>query len=164
MEKTHDELTRVNKGIISIEVHTFIYRRTIYMRKQILIVDDDEDDCELFIDAARLVDADLVFEKIHTSQEAIRLLKSSYRPDFIFLDLNMPMIDGNTCLKEIRRLDSLANVPVIIYSTSKRKNDESRLRTMGADYFLTKPSSLRELCDEISHILSTEWRVPTENV
>jgi CheY-like chemotaxis protein len=130
------------------------------MGRQILIIDDDEDDCELFIDAARLVDADLVFEKKHTSPEAIALLSTNYKPDFIFLDLNMPMIDGNTCLKEIRKIGSLGNIPIIIYSTSKRKNDESRLRMLGADYFLTKPSSLRELCNEITYILSSEWRVP----
>jgi CheY-like chemotaxis protein len=134
------------------------------MSRKILIIDDDEDDCELFIDAARLVDADLEIEKIFTSPDAIGLLKTGYRPDFIFLDLNMPMIDGNTCLKEIRGMNSLTRIPVIIYSTSKRKNDESRLSMMGADYFLTKPSSLRELCEEISYILAAEWRVPVENV
>lgn len=128
------------------------------MQKQILIVDDDEDDCDLFIDAARLVDADLAIEKVFTAPGAMALLKNGYHPDFIFLDLNMPMIDGNICLKEIRGIESLDGVPVIIYSTSKRNKDVTKALSMGADYFLTKPSSLKELCSEISLVLSAEWR------
>lgn len=134
------------------------------MRKQILIVDDDEDDCDLFIDAAHIVDPDLVIEKMFTSRNAIDLLKTGYRPDFIFLDLNMPVVDGNTCLEKIRKMTSLSSVPVIIYTTSKRVSDENRLRELGADYFLTKPSSLRELCDEISFIITSRLRKTSEMV
>jgi DNA-binding response OmpR family regulator len=132
--------------------------QTADMQKQILIVDDDEDDCDLFIDAAHVVDSELVIDKIFTVRGAMQLLREGYHPDFIFLDLNLPIVDGGTCLKEIREINSLSDVPVIIYSTSKRQSDEDRLSGMGADYFLTKPSSLEELCSEITFILSSVWR------
>jgi DNA-binding response OmpR family regulator len=130
------------------------------MSRKILIIDDDDDDCELFVDAAAMVSSDLECEKIYRADKAIELLKTSYRPDFIFLDLNMPLFDGKKCLVEIRKIEALNAIPVIVYTTSKRDEDEGTTHQLGANYFITKPSALRELCDQISYVLEHKWSEP----
>jgi CheY-like chemotaxis protein len=128
-----------------------------YMAKQILIVDDDEDDCNVFCEAVKMVDSRVICEMVHSTKNALNLLNSEYTPDYIFLDLNMPGPDGNMCLSEIRKIKGLLSTSVIIYTTSKREDDRTRTKQLGANYFMTKPSSLAELCGEISFVFLTSW-------
>ena len=127
------------------------------MARHIMIVDDDEDDCDLFCDAAQMVDSEVVCEKTYSTKSALRLLSTVYKPDFIFLDLNMPMFDGVDCLIEMRKIKSLDEVPIIIYTTSNRKDDQEKTQRLGANYFITKPNSLRELRCEIANIILHRW-------
>jgi CheY-like chemotaxis protein len=117
----------------------------------ILIVDDDEDDRDLFCDAVNFVDPEINCIMARNGEEALSGLKSHHypRPDLIFLDLNMPRLNGIQCLREIKKHSGLRAIPVVIYSTSKLKEDKEATKNLGAIYFITKPSSLRELCDEI---------------
>jgi DNA-binding response OmpR family regulator len=127
------------------------------MNKHILIIDDDEDDCDLFCDAVVIIDSQITCDKALRGDKALNLIQGGYTPDFIFLDLNMPLIDGKKCIVELRKIESLRNVPIIVYTTSKRKDDEDATHQLGANYFITKPSSLTELCNEISFVLSKDW-------
>jgi CheY-like chemotaxis protein len=126
--------------------------------KQVLVVDDDEDDCELFCDAIASVNADVACTKALSGKSAMKLLSTDYKPDFIFLDLNMPMFDGKTCITEIRKIETLKDVPVVIYTTSKLKKDKEEMKELGAVHFITKPTSLAALCGEISFVLDEKWR------
>jgi CheY-like chemotaxis protein len=128
------------------------------MSTRILIVDDDEDDCDLLIDAIGMIDPAFVCAKVFNGKKAMELLSTGYRPDFIFLDLNMPIMDGRKCLIEIRKSRSLLKIPVIICSTSKRQSDIDETHRLGADSFITKPNSLIELSEQISLVLNKEWK------
>ena len=75
-------------------------------------------------------------------------------PDAIFLDLNMPRINGIQGLKELKQTSLLKNIPVIIYSTSSSKKEMQETLKLGASYFLTKKSSFEELRKELSVISS----------
>jgi CheY-like chemotaxis protein len=66
-------------------------------------------------------------------------------PMVIFLDLNMPKMDGRECLKEIKNNDRLKDIPVVIYTTSSHLRDIEETRNLGAKGFISKPSSLVEL-------------------
>ena len=122
----------------------------------ILIVDDDEDDRELFCDAVNVVDPGINCIVARNGEEALNGLKSRHipKPDLIFLDLNMPRINGVQCLREIKKDPVLHLIPVVIYTTSKLKEDKDITRKLGAVHFITKPSSLRELCDEIKFAMN----------
>lgn len=117
----------------------------------ILIVDDDEDDRDLFCDAVHVVDPAINCIIARNGEEALNGLRSNHLPlpDLIFPDLNMPRVNGVQCLREIKKHNALHAIPVVIYSTSKLKEDKETTKNLGAIYFITKPSSLRELCDEI---------------
>src|SRR5688572_11843036 len=107
----------------------------------ILIVDDDEDDIELFCDAVKDLDGDIRCISASNGEEALHKLSTENEPlpDYIFLDLNMPRLNGKQCLKRIKGNPRLREIPVIIYSTSKLKEDMEETRQLGAVHFLTKP-------------------------
>lgn len=114
----------------------------------VLIIDDDTDDVELFSEALEKVQEGAICYSRHNGQEAMNFLLNPKNPlpDFIFLDLNMPLMNGKQCLKEIRRSKQLRKIPVIIYTTSRQKIDEEETRKLGADEFITKPSRFEDLC------------------
>jgi DNA-binding response OmpR family regulator len=129
------------------------------MPKHILIVDDDEDDRELFAAALTQIDQKILCSHAGNGEYALRFLLRSKDslPDYIFLDLNMPRLSGKQCLVELKKDTALQSIPVIIYSTSKLQEDIEETKKLGAAYFITKPSNFRELCKEILFVLSHRW-------
>jgi CheY-like chemotaxis protein len=126
----------------------------------VLIVDDDEDDRDLFCIALHDIDPSVNCIIARNGIEALQGLKSESfeKPDWIFLDLNMPRLNGLQCLTDLKRDPSLKNIPVIIYTTSKLKEDKEQTRQLGAVHFITKPSTLRELSEAIRFVITTQWQ------
>src|SRR3989337_1799555 len=130
------------------------------MRKAqiIMIVDDDEDDVELFCDALKDVNDEIKCISVPNGEEALKKLNGDNDlPDYIFLDLNMPRLNGKQCLKRLKINAKLRDIPVIIYSTSKLREDIEETKQLGAVHFLTKPSRLKDLRKAISSILDGKY-------
>lgn len=127
--------------------------------KIILIIDDDEDDRLLFYDAVSQVDLSITCIHASNGIEGVELLRCGNRllPDFIFLDLNLPRLNGFQCLVEIKKDPNLLKVPVIIYSTSKRVEDIVETKKLGAAYFLTKPVLFKDICNAVSFVIGNKW-------
>src|SRR5687768_9094139 len=90
----------------------------------ILNVDDDLEDIEIFCDAVREIDPSIICLVAKSAEEAMKILCSDIElPQIIFLDINMPKIDGNACLRQIKQNRRLDKIPVIMYSTHSRKTD-----------------------------------------
>jgi len=123
------------------------------------LADDDADDQELFKEALSEIDKSIRCLTASSGEEALNKLKAGLKqlPDYIFLDLNMPRMSGLECLAEIKKINILQHIPVIIYSTSSAQKDVEETKKLGADYFITKPPNFRELCDKIKYILSGGW-------
>jgi len=85
---------------------------------------------------------------VKDGEEAIAFLRrqGSYvnapRPDMILLDLNLPKKDGREVLKEIKTDKDLANIPVIVLTTSRSEEDIRRTYDLHANCFITKPFDL----------------------
>ena len=127
--------------------------------QSILLVDDDEDDQLLFIDAIREIDKSIKCSVANDGLEAILSLQTkSPVPDLIFLDLNMPKMNGYQCLAQIKKEMMFKEIPVVIYTTSRIESDRDRTLKMGASYFLTKPSDFSELIYELTRILELELK------
>lgn len=124
------------------------------------IVDDDVDDLNLFMDAVKEVDPGIECISANNGEQALALLTDpeSSLPDFIFLDLRMPRIDGKKCLVEIKKNERLKNVPVVIYTTSRDVEESKALKEMGAFYFVSKPNNPQEIYYLISFVMD-EYRV-----
>ena len=124
--------------------------------RKIIIVDDDADDRAFFCDAVSEVDSDIKCIGLNDGEEAIRFLEENPDeiPDYIFLDLNMPRMNGKQCLKRIKSNKNLSSIPIIIYTTTKSKEDVIETKSLGANYFLTKPNKYSELKLAIRDILA----------
>lgn len=126
---------------------------------RILIVDDDEDDRQLFIESAKEVDDKIVCVEAHDGHEALQLLMNTENklPDYIFLDLRMPRFNGKKTLAEIKKEDRLLHIPVIIYTTSRELEDSHELKNMGAAHFVSKPVNPEEIYYLICSVIEQEW-------
>ena len=122
----------------------------------VLIIDDDPDDRELLIEAIREYDHRIICDELGGSIEAIKLLSAQQlvMPDYIFLDLNMPLMNGRECLLELRKIPHIEDSTVVVYTTSQREDDARELLEMGAVFFLIKPSVFSHLKDAIQYIFS----------
>ena len=113
----------------------------------VLIVEDDTDDYALAKEALKecCPGIDLVWAK--DGEEALGYLsdKNNPQPSVIFLDLNMPKIDGWECLKEIRTSERLKHIPIVILTNSNNPADVVRAYRSGANNFVRKPSNYKEL-------------------
>jgi CheY-like chemotaxis protein len=120
------------------------------------LIDDDVDDQEIFELALRDVDHSIKCYYANDGVEAVNKLNSEigFIPDFIFLDLNMPRMNGIQCLAQIKKITRLKDVPVIMYSTSSDSKFINEAKKNGASDYLTKPSSIRQLTNVLSLILT----------
>ena len=124
--------------------------------RRVLIIDDDEDDRELFCEAVGQFNKDIDCFHATDGEEALAFLTDANGnlPDFIFLDLNMPRLNGKECLAEIKKRNKVKDIPVIIYSTSNNRRDKEETRLLGAANFLHKPNEFNILIRELTQILS----------
>jgi len=127
----------------------------------VLNVDDDAEDREFFRDALREIDSSITCLVAGNAMEALTLLKTRHPlPDFIFLDINMPMMDGKQCLKALKAMEQFQSIPVIMYSTSTDSREISECYKLGAEDFLIKPHSFEKLVNDLSSIFAFSRRAP----
>ena len=125
---------------------------------KVLIIDDDDDDSNFLRDAIHQINPGTNCTIVQNADEAIQGLETKKfpRPDLIFLDLNMPGVNGVACLRQIKNDPGSHEIPVVIYTTSKSFDDRLETLKLGAAYFVTKPSSFRNLCQIITDIFTKE--------
>ncbi|PBJ15965.1 response regulator [Flavobacterium sp. ACN6] len=112
----------------------------------ILLADDDMDDTEMFCEALADVDESIMCHCAINGSEAIKMLNELKElPDIIFLDLNMPIMNGWDCLKFLKSDDRYKNIPVIMISTSSHKNDLDTATSLGAICYFVKPNNFNDL-------------------
>jgi CheY-like chemotaxis protein len=106
----------------------------------VMLIDDDEDDREIFLTVIKENAASVVCNVAENGREALDKLTHEFiKPDLIFLDLNMPRMNGKEFLLEIKKFDGLRDIPVIILSTSSDKETIAETRKLGAQHFISKP-------------------------
>jgi len=125
--------------------------------KTILLIDDDADDREIFQEALSAIEwsISINFREAENGVDAFVKLKDpkTKKPDLIFVDLNMPKMDGKEFLMEIKKQQPFKNIPVIIYSTSANKSDIDFTLQHHAEKFMTKPHSIFDLKKELESTL-----------
>jgi CheY-like chemotaxis protein len=127
--------------------------------KTVMIIDDDDDDRNLFCEALEEIHPSCHLIAVSNGRESLEKLKIPHieLPDLIFLDLNMPVMNGLQCLDQIRQIDALKLVPVVIYTTSSRIENLSKLKASEPLYFLTKPARFKEIVAVVTYLTTNEW-------
>ena len=131
-------------------IETFAAKRKT--QKVILLVDDDEDEHDIFLSALNGAGEDYSLISAISCEEALKVLNNLV-PDVIFLDINMPRITGIKCLEEIRKIKKLAHVPVYIYSTGINSREGQKAILLGAKDYIIKPNSINDLSSVLKEIL-----------
>jgi CheY-like chemotaxis protein len=78
-------------------------------------------------------------------------------PAIIFLDLNMPRMNGFECLQEIRKSLKLNRIPVVIFSTTSQTQTIDKVYEQGANYYIRKPNTFAMLKEVIERMLEIDW-------
>src|ERR1017187_3774126 len=135
----------------------------------ILLADDDMDDCIFFKDALKNLLITTKLTTVHDGEQLMQLLANEPREhiDVLFLDLNMPRKNGFECLLEIKASERLKQLPVIIFSTSFEKEVVNLLYKNGAQYFIRKPSEFSQfkkiVYQTLIHIAEENREQPTKD-
>ena len=112
----------------------------------IFLADDDQDDRELFMDALSELPIETSVKQFENGVDLMaELYSGNPKPDTIFLDLRMPLMDGFECLTDIRNISELSEIQIIIYSTSYNENEVDQLQEGGANLYIKKPNSFNQL-------------------
>jgi CheY-like chemotaxis protein len=122
----------------------------------ILLIDDDDDDQFIFLAALEGVAPASHCHISNNALEAFQYLNSRDKvPDMLFLDLNMPMMNGFEFLLILKSDARFALIPVVIFSTSDNPEDQSRAKELGALQFITKTADIQLLKNDLWHIFNT---------
>jgi len=127
----------------------------------LLLVDDDPDDQHVFAEALSEIDDSVSLLTASNGLEALERLVNTTLPlpDLIFLDLNMPKMNGKQFLRELKNRTQLSQIPIVIYSTSSARIDKEETLSLGASDFIVKPDSYGELCNAIRSVIAFDDKV-----
>ena len=119
---------------------------------RILLAEDNPGDVLLFQEAVKSRQLPCEIVVAEDGHKAISLLNAASGAngaglDLIILDVNLPKHNGNAILREVRSRDSLASVPVIMFTSSVSPADRAAAAQLGVNLFLEKSSDLEELFD-----------------
>ncbi|MDR6764354.1 CheY-like chemotaxis protein [Flavobacterium sp. 2755] len=122
--------------------------------KNILLIDDDPEDASLFLDAVDLLGRDISVRWIGSPEQALDELKTGMNvPDLIFLDYNMPRINGLEMLGRMKNNSHLAGIAVILISSPAEEFMDKSLQDSSIMRYIKKPNSFAELTSLLDAIL-----------
>lgn len=135
------------------------------MPHTILLVEDNEADVKLFRIALRELKFDVDLKSVSNGEAAWAYLNrrgehpEAPRPHLIFLDLNLPRIDGRQLLKMMRESEEFRCIPVVIFTTSQAQRDIRKCYEMGCNLYLLKPVELERLYERVGATLNFMFKI-----
>jgi CheY-like chemotaxis protein len=120
----------------------------------ILYAEDDIDDFVFFTEVAESLSPDNKCINTRNGVETIEFLEVAEElPEIIFLDINMPTMDGKACLRNIKKDERFQSIPVVVYTTSKNERDRLHCLQLGAMEYVEKPVNVKEAYDRLSKLI-----------
>lgn len=125
------------------------------MIKILFMIDDDQDDRDIFREAVATCNPQIELMFAQDGVEALEILEASViMPDVIFLDYNMPRMTGLDCLRKLKANSATKDIPTIMYTTSGDREQEKVVLLLGADHYMQKTVSFKDLCEELARLFS----------
>ncbi|MCA9706027.1 MAG: response regulator [Myxococcales bacterium] len=125
---------------------------------EILLVEDNPADVRLTMEVMRESKMRNHVTAVGDGEEALDYLQrrgrhaNAVRPDLILLDLNLPRKDGREVLEEIKAIEELRRIPVVVLTTSKAEEDIGRTYDLHANCYITKPMDLDKFINVVRQI------------
>jgi CheY-like chemotaxis protein len=124
--------------------------------RDIYLIDDDSDDQELFTTALSLVDSSVTCRTETNGLKALDdLTNQLVFPDLIFVDLNMPLLNGFEFLQFMQSAKLNKPIPIVVYSTASDDLSRQKSKELGAYDFVTKPNTFQGLMNMLEGYLKT---------
>ncbi|MFL9843360.1 response regulator [Flavobacterium rhizosphaerae] len=139
------------------------------MAKELTIfyTDDDQEDVEFFREVVQIIDSKkyIVVAQNNGEQLLHALQNPPPHPYIVFLDINMPGMNGLETLKKVRTTINNKYLPVIMFSTSKDDLTIEESRKLGANLYVPKPGMFNQLKKSIEDVLRINWPdfIPTKD-
>jgi DNA-binding response OmpR family regulator len=123
------------------------------MTKRVLIIDDEPN---IVISLEFLLKRAGLEVRVARDGEAGLAKLRELRPDLVVLDVMMPKLDGFEVLKALRADPAIADTRVLMLTAKAREAEQQRGLALGADAYMAKPFSTRELVDQVLALLGIE--------
>lgn len=131
-----------------------------YMTDKLTIfyTDDDLDDLTFFKKIVHTISKEY---EVITHMDGKRLLHALENPPptpyVLFLDINMPGMNGLEVLETVRKSERFGKLPIVMFSTTKDDSIINKTRELGANYYLPKAANFKQLKKSIEHALQINW-------
>lgn len=129
---------------------------------RVLVVEDEQDIAALIKHALERA-GDAQVEIVSSGDTAVRAATESI-PDLVILDLNLPVLSGTEVCRILRSRPSTAGIPIIMLTARTAESDRVTGLDLGADDYVTKPFSLRELAARVRAVLRRRQQESTPAV
>jgi CheY-like chemotaxis protein len=129
----------------------------------ILLAEDDDDDAMFFESAVREVDPTSQVVRFVDGLDLINNIASTKRPSILFLDINMPRMNGYECLRRLRNNSVYQELPIVIFSTAGPTDLIRKLYEAGANHFIVKPNEFNQWKSIIENALNSDWSTFSKN-
>src|SRR5690348_11232383 len=122
---------------------------------KIFIIDDNEDFVLLFCQAVAKSHGECQCLSAENGYNALRQLKFMLPtvPDFIFVEVKMPIMNGHEIVAELKKINPLSTVPIIMYTAQTSPEDEAKAKANGVSGFYSKPNSSEKINELITQVL-----------
>ena len=120
------------------------------MTRQILVVEDQEDNRRIIRDLLTSTGYELI--EATDGAAGVRLAGSA-RPDLILMDIQLPVLDGHEATRRIKQDPELRHIPIIVVTSYALSGDDNKAMAAGADAYVAKPFSPRQLLATIRKFL-----------
>jgi two-component system, cell cycle response regulator DivK len=119
--------------------------------RRILVVEDNERNLKLVRDVLRYAGYDII--EARTGEHGVELARAC-PPDLVLMDLQLPGIDGQQAMQQLRDDERTSHIPVVAITASVMNDDRARVLRAGFDGYLEKPISVRDLPGQVQAFLS----------
>lgn len=124
-------------------------------QQHILLAEDDEDDILFFREAIHSLSLPCELIVVNNGEHAVNHFSvSKILPDFVFLDINMPKLNGIEALKAIKTIHPSNDVHVVMLSTSVSESMVEQSYRYGASIYIQKPTNFNELKEYLYYCLT----------
>lgn len=121
----------------------------------ILLIEDDSDDVELFTDALNRNHQEHSIHLLQDGMSAVSYFAETDQcPDIVVMDMNLPRLHGRDVIRHLRSKPIFDNVPVVVLTTSSASDDRNYVLSQGATAFIVKPSTLDGLLEMARQVVT----------